>query len=150
MRSHRSSYPARFPGCICSTMENAFHKNHVGGRGLSLWSQLCACGSALGLSGSGSCGSGLAGSGDIDHVRVIQPVTGPGRPCTPRSLEPTTDLVFVGTHFPPCYKCSREIGPDNWIKLSGPGDERPQDLRSQLNIRTFTYKHTHIIHITRL
>jgi hypothetical protein len=23
--------------------------------------------------------------------------------------------VFVGTHFPSCYKCSWEIGPDNWI-----------------------------------
>jgi hypothetical protein len=71
----------------------------VGGGGLSLWSRLCACGSALGLSGSGSCGSGLAGSGDIDHVRVIQAVVGPGRPYAPRRLEPTTDVVFVGTHF---------------------------------------------------
>jgi hypothetical protein len=26
----------------------------------------------------------------------------------------------VGTHFPSCYRCSREIGPDNWIQLSGP------------------------------
>jgi hypothetical protein len=116
--------------------------------GYSLWSRLCACGSALGLSGSGSCGSGLAGSGDIDHVRVIQPVAGPGRPYAPHGLEPTTDVVFVGTlfrratnaagksgritgahghqhgfcgnAFPSCYKCSREIGPDNWIQLSGP------------------------------
>jgi hypothetical protein len=67
--------------------------------GYSLWSLLCACGSALGLSGSGSCGSGLAGSGDIDHVRVIQPVAGPGRPYAPRGLEPTTNVVFVGTFF---------------------------------------------------
>jgi hypothetical protein len=26
----------------------------------------------------------------------------------------------VGTHFPSCYKCSWENGPDNWIPLSGP------------------------------
>jgi hypothetical protein len=25
-----SSYPARFPGCICSTTEKRSHKNHVG------------------------------------------------------------------------------------------------------------------------
>jgi hypothetical protein len=67
--------------------------------GYFLWSRLCACGSALGLSGSGSCGSGLAGFGDIDHVRVMQPVAGPGRPYAPRGLEPTTDVVFVGTLF---------------------------------------------------
>jgi hypothetical protein len=86
-----------FPAAFVVRWKMRSHKNHMGGSGLSLWSQLCACGSALGLSGSGSCGSGLAGSGDMDHVRVIQPVAGPGRPYAPRGLEPTTDMVFVGT-----------------------------------------------------
>jgi len=27
-------------------------------------------------------------------------------------------VVFVGTHYPLCYKCSWEIGLDNWIKCS--------------------------------
>jgi hypothetical protein len=103
-----------FPAAFVARWKMRSHKNHVGGRGLSLCSQLCACGSALGLSGSCSCGSGLAGSGDIDHVRVIQPVAGPGRLYAPRGPEPTTDVVFVGTHFPSCYQCSWEIGPDNW------------------------------------
>ena len=31
-----------------------------------------------------------------------------------------THMVFVGTHFPSCYECSWENGPDNWIQLSGP------------------------------
>jgi hypothetical protein len=26
----------------------------------------------------------------------------------------------VGTHFPSCYKCSWENGPDNWIQLFCP------------------------------
>jgi hypothetical protein len=30
--------------------------------------------------------------------------------CAPRS-----EVVIVGTHFPSWYKCSWEIGPDNWI-----------------------------------
>jgi hypothetical protein len=28
-----------------------------------------------------------------------------------------TYMVFVGTHFSSCYKCSWEIGPDNWIPV---------------------------------
>jgi hypothetical protein len=28
-------------------------------------------------------------------------------------------LFSVGTHFPSCYKCSWEIGPDNWIQFDG-------------------------------
>jgi hypothetical protein len=97
--------------CICSTMENAFPQKPCGWQwAFSLWSRLCACGSALGLSGSCSCGSGLTGSCDmdmcawysrwLDHVRVIQPVAGPGRPYATRGLEPTTSVFFVGTHFP--------------------------------------------------
>ena len=69
-------------------------ENHVGGRGLSLWSRLCACGSVLGLSGSGSCGFGLAGSGDFDHVRVMQPVAGSGLPYATRGLSDKGDLFW--------------------------------------------------------
>jgi hypothetical protein len=89
-----------FPAALVSPMEKRVPtKTMWVAVGYSLWSRLCACGSALGLSGSGSCGSGLAGSGDIDHVRVIQPVAGPVRPYAPRGLEPTTNVVFVGTLF---------------------------------------------------
>jgi hypothetical protein len=38
--------------------------------------------------------------------------------CCPRAAS-------VETHFPSCYKCSREIGPDNWIQLSGPISSYP-------------------------
>ena len=31
-------------------------------------------------------------------------------------------LLFVGTHFPSCYKCSWENGPDNWIQLTVTAD----------------------------
>ena len=70
---HRTTNAA---GCISSPMEKRFPQKPFG------WpwahgSPLCACGSALGLSGSGQCGSGLAGSGDTDHVRVMQRVAGP-------------------------------------------------------------------------
>jgi hypothetical protein len=104
---------------ICDVSFCIVCRNHVGGRALSLWWRRCACASALGLSRSGSCASGLAGSGDIDHVRVIQPVAGPGSPMRPAVSNPRP-MVFVGTHFPSCYKCSWKIGPDNWIQLSGP------------------------------
>jgi hypothetical protein len=40
-------------------------------------------------------------------------------PAAPPSLPPPPPPP-VGTHFPSCYKCSWEIGPDNWIQLSGP------------------------------
>jgi hypothetical protein len=116
-----SSYPARFPGCIdpviqpdfpaafvlCRTMDNAFPQKPCGWP----WAIPYGPGFALAALRSGSRalarGPGLAGSGDIDHVRVIQPVAGPGRPYAPRGLEPTTNVVFVGTQdrFPGCI-CS--------------------------------------------
>ena len=77
-------------------MENAFPQKPFGWpwafrRVPALRVRLCARALALAR-------SGLAGFGDFDHVRLIQPVAGPGRPYAPRRLELTTN-GFGGNAF---------------------------------------------------
>jgi hypothetical protein len=75
-----SSYPARFPGCICSTMENAFPQKPCG------WPWAFLMVPAL-------------------RVRLCARALG----LWPCGFEPTTNVVFVGTSYParfPGCSCS--------------------------------------------
>jgi hypothetical protein len=50
----------------------------------------------------------------------MQPVAGPGRPYAPRGLEPTTDVVFVGTLF---HRATNAAGKSGRITGSDPVSE---------------------------
>jgi hypothetical protein len=55
-----------------------------------------------------------------------------------------------GNAFPSCYKCSREIGPDNWIQLSGPiSRESSYPARFPGCICSTTEKRSHKNHVGR-
>ena len=115
-----SIYPGRFPSCIRPDFPAAFvarwkmrsHKNHQGGRGLMVPGFALALSRARAalFSGSGAQIRLLALLALAKMAkRVMQTVAGP---CRPYALSNPRPTVFVGTHFPSCYKCSWEIGPD--------------------------------------
>jgi hypothetical protein len=55
----------------------------------------------------------------LDFQSFRHTIEGPGWTPPPFQSERNVNRG-CGNAFPSCYKCSREIGPDNWIQLSGP------------------------------
>jgi len=101
-----ASCPARFSCCICSTMEKRVPTRTIG-RGFE---------NASGLGSWTNHPMHLAHMVDHQsHVRT-EPSEVRARRARAQNRHETTDsqMVFVGTVFPPYYKCSWEIEQDNW------------------------------------
>jgi hypothetical protein len=118
-RTHdRRGFCGNGHSCICSTMENTFpqkpRRSWVRDRG--------AHRVGLDQPPAVSRAHGQCRQSQQSHTSQSPRARAQSRTRKAGTLrKPTaTHMVFVETHFPWCYKCSWEIGPDNWIQLSGP------------------------------